>query len=186
MKVYGKGCLVLALALFTSCQQAQKAETNEPAQQTTFDVKADRRQVNYFLDEWHDDAANARPAYFHKIAEDGIYIGTDKTELWKKDEFQEWSKKYFDQGKGWDFDAVDRNIYFSKDGSVVWFDELLDTWMGAARGSGVLSRNGDAWEIEHYHLGISIPNDTLKTVMKVVEAYEQNKPADTGAEDVGN
>jgi hypothetical protein len=36
-------------------------------------------RINAFVDEWHDDAAHARPAYFDKIASDGIYIGTDKS-----------------------------------------------------------------------------------------------------------
>ena len=40
------------------------------------------RQVNAFVDEWHDDAANARMAYFDKIAPDGVYISGDKSLIW--------------------------------------------------------------------------------------------------------
>jgi len=36
-------------------------------------------RINAFVDEWHQDAAHARPAYFDTIAPDGIYIGTDKS-----------------------------------------------------------------------------------------------------------
>ena len=46
------------------------------------------KQVNAFVDAWHDDAANARMAYFDKIAPDGVYIGTDRTELWRRDAFK--------------------------------------------------------------------------------------------------
>ena len=33
--------------------------------------------------------------------------------------------------------TLERHIYTSKSGDFIWFDELLDTWMGACRGSGV-------------------------------------------------
>ena len=46
-------------------------------------------QVNAFVDAWHDDAAHARPAFFDKIASDGIYIGTDKRERWGREAFRE-------------------------------------------------------------------------------------------------
>src|SRR5690242_15742378 len=72
-----------------------------------------RRRVTAFLDEWHDDAAHARWAYFDKMLPDGVYIGTDKTELWKRDEFKAWAKPYFERGKAWSFRAVQRHIYMT-------------------------------------------------------------------------
>lgn len=74
------------------------------------------------------------------MADDAIYIGADKTELWSKEQFQAFAKPYFDAGKAWSFKVVSRNIYFSKTGDVAWFDELLNTWMGVCRGSGVLEK----------------------------------------------
>ncbi len=39
-------------------------------------------EINIFLDKWHDAAAIADSvAYFDAIAENGIYIGTDKSEV---------------------------------------------------------------------------------------------------------
>ena len=125
--------------------------------------------VNSFIDDWHNDASNADVTYFDKIAADGIYIGTDATELWTKDEFFIWSKKYFEQGKAWSFTAIERNIYFSDDKQCAWFDELLDTRMGVCRASGVMLRNGDSWEIKHYHLSLAIPNEDLDEVKKIIE-----------------
>jgi len=125
--------------------------------------------VNEFVDEWHKQAANADIAYFDKIADNGVYIGTDATENWKKDEFVTWSKQYFDRGKAWSFVATERNIYFSDDSRYVWFDELLDTQMGVCRASGVLKRKGNTWKIEHYHLSITIPNEKMKEVIEVVD-----------------
>jgi len=123
--------------------------------------------VNRFMDEWHNLAANADIAYFDKIATNGIYIGTDATELWNKDEFLKWSEKYFESGKAWSFTVIERNVYFSDDNRYAWFDELLNTQMGVCRASGVLKRKSNSWEIEHYHLSMAIPNEKMKEVIEV-------------------
>ena len=62
----------------------------------------EKDEITQMLDKWHLAAANAdQTAYFEGIDEDGIYIGTDATEIWTKQEFFEWSKPYFDKGKAW-------------------------------------------------------------------------------------
>src|SRR5450830_496493 len=100
---------------------------------------ATTKQVNAFVDAWHDDAANARMAYFDKIAPDGVYIGTDRTELWRRDAFKTWARKYFERKSAWSFKATRRNVYASGDKSLIWFDELLDTPnMGPCMASGVI------------------------------------------------
>jgi hypothetical protein len=33
----------------------------------------------------------------------------------------------FDQGKAWNFTAMERHIYVDKSGKTAWFDELLNT-----------------------------------------------------------
>ncbi|MCF8296086.1 MAG: nuclear transport factor 2 family protein [Saprospiraceae bacterium] len=130
----------------------------------------DRDLINSYLDDWHLAAANADfDGYFDKIADDGIYIGTDPTERWTKDEFVKAYKPYFDKGKAWDFKAIERNIDFSKDGKVAWFDEKLDTWMGICRASGVLELIDGNWKIKHYHLSVTILNERTK------EFVEMNK-----------
>jgi hypothetical protein len=101
--------------------------------------------LNHFLDAWHADAAQAdMKAYFDKIDEEGVYIGTDATEYWTKAEFYEWSKPYFDRGKAWTFKALHRNIYFSPDSTIAWFDESIQSSSAVLRGSGVLQlRDGE-------------------------------------------
>jgi ketosteroid isomerase-like protein len=125
-------------------------------------------QLNQFIDEWHLNAAQADTAYFSKIAENGIYIGTAKEELWTKDEFFNFAKKYFERGETWDFKATERNIYFSKDHQYAWFDELLDTWMGTCRASGVLEKTGQEWKIAHYHLSMCVPNEVVREVIDII------------------
>jgi ketosteroid isomerase-like protein len=52
------------------------------------------------LDSWHKAAAEAKfDAYFDKMTEDAVFIGTDATENWGKPDFQEFAKPYFDKGR---------------------------------------------------------------------------------------
>lgn len=133
----------------------------------------DKKAISTLLDNWHAAAAKAdHKGYFGKIEEDGHYIGTDATENWDKKAFEAFSKPYFDKGKAWDFKAVERHIYFSKDGKVAWFDELLDTWMKGCRGSGVLEWDGKEWKIKHYVLSMTVPNDITNQVIPLKAKYE--------------
>ncbi|MBD8630824.1 nuclear transport factor 2 family protein [Oxalobacteraceae sp. CFBP 8755] len=132
------------------------------------------REVNAFVDGWHDDAANARTAYFDKIAKDGVYIGTDRTELWTRDAFEAWSKKYFDAKSAWTFKATRRNVYASADKSLIWFDELLDTKnMGPAMASGVLRKTKAGFEIVHYQLSMAVPNAVNGQVAGIIANHEK-------------
>jgi len=128
-------------------------------------------EIGRFLDEWHNDASRAdMQAYFDKIDEDGVYIGTDATEHWSKQAFYDWSKPYFDKGKAWSFKAEERNIYLSGDQKIAWFDEKLTSASGPLRGSGVLiNRNGN-WKIMHYVLSVPIPNEKFNEVLKQIKA----------------
>ena len=126
--------------------------------------------VDTLLNNWHKDAAQTNyNNYFGFMDSVSIYIGTDATENWSKKKFADFSKPYFDKGKAWDFRVLERNIYISKDANVVWFDELLNTWMGTCRGSGVLEKYNSAWKLKHYVLSISIPNNNVKAVIEIKE-----------------
>lgn len=132
------------------------------------------KQVNAFVDGWHDDAANTRMAYFDKIAKDGVYIGTDRSELWTRDEFKAWSKKYFDAKSAWTFKATRRNVYASADKSMIWFDELLDTKnMGHAMASGVIRKTKTGFEIVHYQLSLAVPNEVIDQVTGIIADHEK-------------
>lgn len=136
-----------------------------------------KSEINLILDNWHKAAAEANFAtYFGAIAEDGIFIGTDATENWNKEEFIKFAKPYFDRGKAWNFTALERNIYFSADGKTVWFDELLNTQMKICRGSGVLvmDENGN-WKIKHYVLSMTVPNDNVDEVVKIKSLLEDKE-----------
>lgn len=138
-----------------------------------FNEDAEKAELNTFLDAWHSAAANADyNGYFGKIAKNGRYIGTDATENWNKNAFAAFSKPYFDKGRAWNFKAVERNIYFSTDGNIAWFDELLDTWMKGCRGSGVLEKENGEWKIKHYVLSMTVPNEITGEVIPLKGKYE--------------
>lgn len=161
--------LILACCLFLTSAGAWALDADS----------ALRQQVNAFMDEWHDDAAYARMAFFDKIAPDGVYIGTDKTELWHRDEFKVWAKRFFERKSAWAFKPIKRNVYMSADKQTIWFDEQLDTQMGVCQASGVIrvANTGPArFEIEHYQLSIAVPNDVSTPVTKIIKDFEA-KPA---------
>lgn len=134
---------------------------------------ANKTAINTVLDNWHNAAATANfNDYFSAMAHDAIFIGTDATENWNKKAFQQYSKPYFDKGKAWSFTALERHIYFSRDGKTAWFDELLNTQMKICRGSGVLEKVKGTWKIKHYVLSMTIPNDNSDAVIKIKTALE--------------
>lgn len=129
------------------------------------------------LDAWHAAAAAAdEEKYFAAFTPDAVFLGTDATERWTRDEFRKYAHPYFAKGKAWSFKAVSRWISFSPDRRFAWFDETLDTPnLGPCRGSGVLVRSGDTWKIAQYNLSVPIPNDLMDDVKKRIEAYQKKK-----------
>jgi ketosteroid isomerase-like protein len=135
--------------------------------------EASKITINTTLDNWHKAAANANfKAYFDVLSDDAIYIGTDASENWNKKAFEAFAKPYFDKGKAWNFIALERHIYFSPDGKMAWFDELLNTHMKICRGSGVLVKVKNIWKLKHYVLSMTIPNDNSDEVVKTKAPIE--------------
>lgn len=134
-------------------------------------------QVHAVLDDWHQAAAEADfERYFgHFHSDSSIFMGTDATERWTISEFRPWSKPYFDRGNAWNFEPVERHVYFSANGKVSWFDEVLDTPnLGPSRGTGTLIKEDEEWKIAHYNLSIPIPNAIVDSVVKQVEEALQD------------
>lgn len=126
-------------------------------------------EIDQLIDQWHHAAAIAdEDIFFGSMTEDGIYIGTDATERWTRDEMFALLGQYFKRETAWAFTPTERNIYMSEDGSLAWFDELLDTWMGTCRSSGVVKRTPEGWKIAHYHLSIAVPNDKVDGYLDLI------------------
>ena len=124
--------------------------------------------IHQLLDQWHRDAANYDfISYFQKMTTDAVFVGTDASEVWTKKDFENFSEPYFERKETWDFKPLDRNIYLDRNTNTAWFDEVLDTWMGTCRGSGVVVFEEESWKIQHYVLSVAIPNESIKEVIKV-------------------
>ena len=135
---------------------------------------ADESAIHQLLNAWHHAAAVAdEDIFFGSMTPEGIYLGTDATERWLRDDMKEWSKKYFEQDSAWAFTPKNRQIYLSSNGQMAWFEELLDTWMGVCRGSGVLQKTEEGWKITHYNLAVTVPNEVINGFIELVK----NAPA---------
>jgi hypothetical protein len=149
----------LILTVLSSCEAPKKE---------ILDTEKIIQNSNTFLDNWHKAASDADYSnYFDKMDSISVFIGTDATENWPKKEFESFSKPYFDKGKAWSFTAIERNVYVNEDGTFIWFDELLDTWMGICRGSGVLEMKNNKLTIKHYVLSATVPNDEIQKVIAI-------------------
>lgn len=139
-------------------------------------AQKDTISIHQFINTWHQAATDANAeVFFGSIADDGIYIGTDASERWTKKEFFSFAKPYFDKGKAWDFKSYNRDLHVSNDGRYVWFSELLTTWMGVCRGSGILMKTEKGWKIQQYHLSVTVPNDLVRDFITLVENFEKQK-----------
>lgn len=126
----------------------------------------EKPEIGKMLDGFNVAAANADfTTYFNYFADESTFIGTDATEVWDKKAFMVWAKPYFDKKRTWNFTSLKRNIYFSKDGKLAWFDELLDTQMKICRGSGVVEKINGAWKVKQYVLSVTVPNDVVDKVV---------------------
>ena len=158
-----KKTILLLFIAFSTATFAQKKQTET----------AEKETINNLLDSWHKAASDANfKDYFNAFAENSIYIGTDATENWNKKQFEAFAKPYFDKGKAWDFTSVERNIYFSADKKMAWFDELLNTQMKICRGSGILEFKNGQWKVKHYVLSMTIPNDNVDAVVQLKSEIE--------------
>jgi len=153
--------LIIFLAIFSACQ-------NEQSETKKITVSSEKETINTMLDAWHKNASESNyESYFDSMTANSVFIGTDAQENWNKKDFKAFSKPFFDRGKAWDFKPLKRNIYVSAGGNIAWFDELLTTWMGVCRGSGVLSKTDNTWKIEHYVLSVTVPNTHITDVIAI-------------------
>lgn len=129
-----------------------------------------KQELHALIDAWHQAAADAdADAFFGAMTEDGIYIGTDKSERWERDELRKWAAEAFERDTAWDFDTIDRVITVADDERHAWWDETLDTWMGVCRSTGILEHTPEGWKITHYQLSVTVPNEKIEAFKELVK-----------------
>jgi pyrroloquinoline quinone biosynthesis protein B len=164
--------LIACLAAALACGAPAPPPTDQPTDQAS----TDHRAIDQLLDAWHAAAAASdERAYFDALAADAVFIGTDASERWTKDEFYTYAHPHFVAERGWVMRASRRALVVH--GDLAWFDEDLEARnLGPSRGSGVLLRGDDgAWKIKHYVLSTTIPNDDLPIVKRLLESNARRR-----------
>ena len=128
--------------------------------------------VSATLDALHEAASEADfDRYFSLYADEAVFLGTDATERWTREEFMDYTKARFDTGTGWTYHMLERHIAIAPGGRTAWFDERLENAnLGETRGSGVLVMEGGGWKIAQYNLTIPIPNEMAREVAERIRA----------------
>lgn len=131
---------------------------------------ADLNAIRMVLDDFHDAAAAGDwQRYFGLMTANAVFIGTDVSERWSRDEFQQ----YASGRAGWTYYPGERHIDLSPDGNSAWFDEILDSASyGTTRGSGVLVNTAGGWKIAQYHLTFPVPNPLARDITDQIKAFE--------------
>ena len=131
-----------------------------------------KQELDSLMNTWHQAAAQAdAELFFGLMTEEGVYIGTDATERWLRDELKEWSKKAFERSSAWTFTAIERNWHFLSP-EVAIGDELLETWMGTCRSTMVLKKVEGQWLIFHYQLSVTVPNERIQEFKTLMESND--------------
>jgi ketosteroid isomerase-like protein len=150
---------------------AESGSSDEPARSPVAPALGAASVIGSMLDDFHAAAAHAdEKRYFAHFTDDAVFLGTDATERWTRDEFLAYAHPRFATGTAWAFHAVGRHINVASDGSVAWFDESLATErLGPARGTGVVVKQHGEWRVAQYSLSITIPNERFAGVKELLD-----------------
>jgi ketosteroid isomerase-like protein len=127
--------------------------------------------VSQTIDRFHIAAAEANyDEYFKLFADDAVFLGTDGSERWTKEEFKTFVIPHFSKGRGWLYESTQRNISLVEGADIAFFDELLlNNNYGQCRGSGVLVKIGQEWKILQYNLSIPVPNELSSSIVGLIQ-----------------
>lgn len=130
-------------------------------------------EVHQVLDSFHDAAAvGDEDRYFAILPDDAVFLGTDATERWTGKQFRSFAMRYFKLPSAWTYVPLERHVTLSADGTLAWFDEVLDNaGYGECRGTGVLQKRDDGWVVLQYNLTVPVPNDLMGDLAKKIRAY---------------
>ncbi len=126
--------------------------------------------VELVLDQWHAAAAHGVfDRYIELMTDDAVFLGTDESERWSKDQFMGYAREPFADGNGWVYTPRDRFVALSSDRYTAWVDEVLDNEKyGVLRGTAVLELVNNDWKIAHYSLTMLVPNEKMRDVVEVI------------------
>ena len=136
--------------------------------------------IGQVLDDFHDAAAHGdKDRYLGHMTDDAVFMGTDEWERWPKHpEFVDYVNGRFQDGAGWSYRSVERQISVADSGDVAWFDEVVFSEAnGRFRGTGVLVKQAGTWKIAHYAMSFLIFNENWQDVVELTRTTRTEKEA---------
>lgn len=146
----------------------------------TGQAATDSEAIGAVIDDFHDAAAHGDKArYLGHMTENGVFMGTDEWERWPKNpDFTEYVGSRFNDGNGWNYRSVEREIQIADSGDIAWFDEVLFSEQnGRFRGTGVLVRQDGTWKIAHYAMSFLILNENWPEVIELTKKTRAALPS---------
>lgn len=162
------------LIIFLFSLSAGESSAADLQQAEVMNNKLIKQQVANTLDLFHLAAKKADgKQYFSLFTKNGQFIGTDPDEIWDVEAFKNYAMPYFNQGKGWEYKPLKREIHFSSKQDTAWFVESLhNDKYGQCRGSGVLELIDGQWKIAQYNLSIPIPNALSQKITAEIKQFK--------------
>ena len=145
----------------------------------TQEPRDSRAHIDAAIDDFHAAAAqgdNAR--YLHHLTDDAVFLGTDEWERWPKEPvFRDYVDSRFQDGVGWAYRSVERNVQLDDERGVAWFDEVVQSVSngGRFRGTGVVVNVDGEWKIAHYALSFLVFNEDWEAVLELSQRTRERK-----------
>jgi ketosteroid isomerase-like protein len=132
-------------------------------------------EIEAVLDDYHAAAAEGDvERMLGHIAPDAVLLGTDATERWTRESFEQLVRPAMAGGARIVNVPSSQNIVVSASDGIAWFDERLERHeFGEMRGTGVLRRTTDGWKIVQFHTALTVPNEAFRDVVKIVRAAKK-------------
>lgn len=158
---------VSAVLLLGACSNQQSRQDAQAASRMESQHIA---FVDHVLNTWHHDASSGRfDAYFDAMTNQAVFLGTDATERWTKEEFMNYAREPFSDGEGWTYHPVQRFVAVDETGDTAWVDEVLShDRYGTLRGTAVMQHVDGEWKIAHYSLTFLVPNEKAGDVVRLI------------------
>jgi hypothetical protein len=123
----------------------------------------DKAVIKDLLGRHHEATAtkNLRALQCYVFAPEMIFVGTDDSEKWRLARFL---TALEETESGWDMtECLERHVYPVPGHPEVgsFFEVVRHTKYGPLRGSGTVVKGARGWEILHYVLSFSVPNDVV-------------------------
>ncbi|NOX70571.1 MAG: nuclear transport factor 2 family protein [Gammaproteobacteria bacterium] len=134
--------------------------------------------IGEVIDNFHAAAARGDKArYLGLLADEAVFMGTDEWERWPRHpDFENYVSSRFKDGKGWEYQSVERTIRMSESSNTAWFDEVIESASnGRFRGTGVLVLNNGSWRIAHYAMSFLVFNEDWDAVVELSRKTRQQK-----------